>query len=341
MEAATARLARLAAATDDAGAALVPSADPRRWWGMAELSETSRPVVAAELRSPAVGKPTRRRAGLSAAVVPGPAGAGGVGPQRRRPPSARWFTCWPSTERRASDVPSLRHRLSDQLDTVWDQLSFDAKWLSAVERVEAESAVERFLAWQEARTQQELLGTEVGFRCDIDLGVERVHLTGTADRVERDPDGRIRIVDFKTSKTEPRAADVAVQDQLGVYQLAVQAGAFAEVAGPGRPARRRRTGLSALARRRRHAAEGLRSGLPRRRPVPARRRRGDPAEPGRRVGTGGAELAGQPTWVHRRLLAAAQLIRAERFDARLGPACRYCPFRGSCPAQSAGRQVVA
>ena len=53
------------------------------------------------------------------------------------------------------------------------------------------------------------------FTCDVELGDERVHLTGTADRVERDPDGRVRIVDFKTSRAAPAAADVALQDQLG------------------------------------------------------------------------------------------------------------------------------
>ena len=86
------------------------------------------------------------------------------------------------------------------LEPVWRQLKFDANWLSAVERVEAESALERFVAWQEARPGQQLLGTEVEFSCEVDLGDERVQLTGSADRVERDPDGRIRIVDFKTSK---------------------------------------------------------------------------------------------------------------------------------------------
>ena len=49
----------------------------------------------------------------------------------------------------------------------------------------------------------------------------------------------------------------------------------------------------------------------------------------------------QPTWVHRRLAEAAEIIRTERHDARLGAGCRYCPFRSSCPAQPAGRQVVA
>ncbi|HEX3205417.1 MAG TPA: hypothetical protein VHQ68_04190, partial [Propionibacteriaceae bacterium] len=56
---------------------------------------------------------------------------------------------------------------------------------------------------------------------------------------------------------------------------------------------------------------------------------------------GSQEAAGeQPTWVHRRLADAAQIIRSEHHDARIGPACRYCPFRTSCPAQPAGQQVV-
>jgi hypothetical protein len=49
---------------------------------------------------------------------------------------------------------------------------------------------------------------------------------------------------------------------------------------------------------------------------------------------------GQPTWVHRRLAEAVDIIRREDHDARIGPACRYCPFRMSCPAQPVGQQVV-
>ena len=340
VEAATARLARLAELSDDRGGALVPSADPQRWWGMAELSETSRPVVAAESGVQLSGS---QLGGVLACPRQWFLARQARGESVRNAAATFGSVVHVLAEHGASRRPD-GDRLSDQLDTVWDQLSFDAKWLSAVERAEAESAVERFLAWQEARTQQELLGTEVSFRCDIDLGVEQVHLTGTADRVERDPDGRIRIVDFKTSKTEPRAADVAVQDQLGVYQLAVQAGAFAEVTGPDA-----RPGGAELVYLRLPDAGGL---LPKvfgqasledvAFPASEIADTGDPADPA----SAGAsppspDLARQPTWVHRRLLAAAQLIRAERFDARLGPACRYCPFRGSCPAQSAGRQVVA
>jgi hypothetical protein len=48
----------------------------------------------------------------------------------------------------------------------------------------------------------------------------------------------------------------------------------------------------------------------------------------------------QPTWVHRRLAEAAQIIRSEHHDARIGPGCRYCAFRTSCPAQPVGQQVL-
>ena len=146
----------------------------------------------------ALRQPARRSAGLPAASGSWPA----------RPRASRCATA-------AASFGSVIHvladygahqrgrseELSDHLEAVWSQLDFDANWLSAVERVEAESALERFVTWQEARPQLTLLGTEVEFSCDVDLGTDRVQLTGSADRVERDPDGRIRIVDFKTSKT--------------------------------------------------------------------------------------------------------------------------------------------
>jgi RecB family exonuclease len=223
--------------------------------------------------------------------------------------------------------------LARHLDTVWDQLDFDANWLSAAERLEAEAAVERFVAWQQARGEQRLLGTEVEFGCDITVGAERVRLTGTADRVERDPDGRIRIVDFKTSRAAPSASDVALQDQLGVYQLAVAEGALARIAGDGaRPGGaelvylRLPDGNEAYPRVYHQASlDDL--------PFPAGR---EPVQSSQ-----GTTSADSPaTWVHGRLGEAAELIRQERFDARIGPACRYCRFRDSCPAHASGGQVV-
>ena len=44
----------------------------------------------------------------------------------------------------------------------------------------------------------------------------------TLDRLERDAQGRLRIVDFKTGRHVPTQARVDEMDQLGIYQLAAQ-----------------------------------------------------------------------------------------------------------------------
>jgi superfamily I DNA/RNA helicase/RecB family exonuclease len=324
-EEAAVRLARLADATDGEGRPLAAAARPEHWWGMRPLSRADQPVVSPE-------EPVQLSGSQLAKVLACP---------------RQWFLArkaqGESVRTTAATFGSVVHvlaeygayhkvdhdELASHLESVWNQLDFDAHWLSAVERVEAEAALERFVTWQEARSHVTLLGTEVEFSCDVDLGSDRVHLTGSADRVERDPDGRVRIVDFKTSKTPPTAADVALHDQLGVYQLAVQQGAFAGVVGEGA-----RPGGAELVYLRLPDGDG---GHPKTFqqaslddvPFPVSLKSSEQAAPGE-----------QSTWVHRRLADAAHIIRGEHHDARIGPACRYCPFRTSCPAQPAGQQVV-
>jgi hypothetical protein len=122
---------------------------------------------------------------------------------------------------------------------------------------------------------------------------------------------------------------VALHDQLGVYQLAVQQGAFASVAGG-----EARPGGAELVYLRLPDGD---SGHPK---TFHQASLDDVAFPVRLTGSEKAERGDQPTWVHRRLADAAHIIRGEHHDARIGPACRYCPFRTSCPAQPAGQQVV-
>jgi hypothetical protein len=119
-----------------------------------------------------------------------------------------------------------------------------------------------------------------------------------------------------------------LHDQLGVYQLAVQQGAFARVAGDGA-----RPGGAELVYLRLPDGD---SGQPKTFQQASLDDVPFPVTPG---GTKDAR-GEQPSWVHRRLADAAHIIRQEHHDARIGPACRYCPFRNSCPAQPAGQQVV-
>ncbi|MGI3780720.1 MAG: ATP-dependent helicase [Janthinobacterium lividum] len=328
-EQATLRLARLADATDAEGRPLVPAASPTTWWGMRALSEATTPVV--DPRQPVAMSGSQLGDVLACPrqwFLKRQASAGTT-----RNSAASFGSVVHVLAQHSAGVPLEPEERSAYLEGVWDQISFDANWLSAVERAEAEDALDRFVAWQEARDHLELLGTEVPFRCEVDAGGRRVLLTGTADRVERERDGRIRIVDFKTGRTAPAAADVAVQDQLGVYQLAVAQGAFADVTGPGA----RPSGAELVYLRLPEKQSALPQVFTQASlddvPFPLQGNAGtDAPDP---------EAEGCPTWVHQRLRDAAELIAAERFDARVGPACRWCPFRASCPTQAVGRQVVA
>ena len=113
----------------------------------------------------------------------------------------------------------------------------------------------------------------------------------------------------------PTKAEVEAHEQVGVYQLAVEAGAFESVA-PG----------SAT------SAGGelvfLRDGdqLPKvlgQPPLSARPHLGDDPD----------ELR-YPTWVHHRLGVACATLSSGRWDASPGGHCRLCPFGTSCPATS-------
>jgi superfamily I DNA/RNA helicase/RecB family exonuclease len=324
-EQATLRLARLADAEDASGRPLAGAATPSRWWGMAELSDASTPVVPPQA-------PVYLSGSQLASVLACPRqwflGRKAQGESVRS--SAATFGSVVHVLAQHGSRPDVDlAALAGHLESVWEQMDFDAKWLSAVERVEAEAALERFVTWQQTRSDRELLGTEVEFSCDIDLESERVRLTGTADRVERESDGRIRIIDFKTGRAAPTANEIALHDQLGAYQLAVAQGAFADVAGEAA-----RPGGAELVYLR--LSDGSATTHPR---VFAQASLDDVPFPASETTT--EEIGStKPTWVHRRLAEAADIIRTERFDARIGPACRYCRFLDSCPAQRSGEQVV-
>jgi RecB family exonuclease len=139
-------------------------------------------------------------------------------------------------------------------------------------------------------------------RFEIDVGPHR--LTGFIDRVDRSDDGNgIRVVDYKTGKREPSAADVADDLQLAVYHLA--ATRDPELAALGPP-----TELQL-----RHVRSMRAFSQP--------------------VVEDHAELTEQ------RILAAADRILAEDFEPAVDANCRTCSFHRLCPLQPEGRQVGA
>ncbi|MEV6011587.1 ATP-dependent DNA helicase [Streptomyces sp. NPDC051976] len=312
-DAAAQRLARMAALTDD-GHPLVPAAHPDRWWGLYE--PTSSAVPLRDRDQPVV---------LSGSALD----------QLANTCALQWFLGRevkaepPSTA--AQGFGNVVHVLADEvasgrapadldvlmarLDSVWDALAFDAPWKSRQEKENARAALERFLRWHVMERGREPVATEHEFDVTLEAGEVQVRIRGSMDRVETDAEGHAYVVDFKTGRAKPTAAEVARHPQLAVYQLAVREGAVDPLFGGERPP----AGGAELVQLRLGAArkDGGET-------VPAVQHQ----EP----------LAGE--WAEELLARAAGKVLDERFTPETGQHCAHCSFRASCTARPEGRHVV-
>src|SRR6185436_2374005 len=147
--------------------------------------------------------------------------------------------------------------------------------------------------------------------------VGRAVVSGQVDRLERDADGRLVVVDLKTGTTPVRRDDLAEHAQLGVYQVAVEEGGF-----------------DALA------------------PAPAGRADDEPRSGGAMLVQLGGKTKGltvqpqpplaaadDPRWAHRLVARVADGMAGDGFTATENEMCRTCPVTRSCPLQPEGRQV--
>ncbi|MFF4959384.1 ATP-dependent helicase [Streptomyces sp. NPDC001222] len=317
-EAAARRLARLAALADDDGRPLVPSAHPYRWWGMWDQTESKVPL-----------RDRDQPVALSGSALD----------QLANTCALQWFlgrevkADAPATAAQgfgnvvhvlADEVASGRTPadldvLMERLDSVWNALAFDAPWKSDQEKQNARVALERFLKWHvdsnSVRAGRTPVASEHDFDVTLAAGDYQVRIRGSMDRVETDAEGRAYVVDFKTGKQAPSAAEVARHPQLAVYQLAVREGAVDDAFDGQRP----EPGGAELVQLRQGAAK--KDGgdtLPK---VQAQ-------EP----------LEGQ--WVGELLATAAGKVLDERFSPTTGQHCTHCAFRASCSARPEGRTVV-
>jgi superfamily I DNA/RNA helicase/RecB family exonuclease len=314
-EAAARRLARLAALDDGEGRPLVPSAHPHRWWGTAEPTDSKVPLR--DRDHPVV---------LSGSALD----------QLANTCALQWFLARevradrPATAAQgfgnvvhvlADEVASGRTPadldvLMERLDSVWDALAFDAPWKSAQEKEHARRALERFLGWHVTdRSGRTPVAGEHGFDVTLGAGPFEVRIRGSMDRVERDTEGRAYVVDFKTGKQAPSAADVARHPQLAVYQLAVREGAVNEVFD-GKPPE---PGGAELVQLRQGAA----------------RKNGGDLHPKVQAQE---PLSGE--WVGELLATAAGRVLDERFTPHAGQHCTHCAFQAACSARPEGQHVV-
>ena len=312
--AAAARLARLADARTARGRPVSLGADPRTWWGVLDYTSPGTPPdpagrlqVSGSVLESVRSCPRQWFLSRKARANVSTSGAQSLG-----------TVIHVLAQHAASDGLTI-DTLSTHLDQVWDQIPFDATWLSASERVEAEAALERFCAWHETFSAREVLGVEVQFNQPVQVGGEEILLTGTVDRLELDTEGRLRIVDFKTGRHVPTAAQARESDQLGLYQLAASEGAFDRLTGGVREI----AGAELVFVR----AQDGQSPWPKILSQPSIHDQPDPD-------------GDHPTWVHAHLAEAMSVMRAGDFPAQPCDRCSFCVFAASCPAQAKAPEVV-
>ncbi len=180
-------------------------------------------------------------------------------------------------------------------------------WFAARQRERAAEMVRKLAEWLRTNTR-----VFVAAEQDFEVTIGRAVLKGQVDRLEQDAEGRLFVVDLKTGKHPPTKAELDTHAQLGSYQVAVEVGAFDDVA-----AGVRTSGGAALVQ----------------------------------VGTGTVKAAinGQqplsesddPGWALEMIERSARGMAANVFAAIDNDMCRSCPVRTSCPVQVEGRQVTA
>ncbi|WP_194793136.1 RecB family exonuclease [Raineyella fluvialis] len=225
--------------------------------------------------------------------------------------------------RRASAGEVGPEGLRAAFDEAWAALPAGPAWRQDARRERAWSMVQAWSGWDADRPRDQLVGVEVPFRCDLTVELpdgrpETVTLRGVVDRLEL-VDDTLVVVDYKTGR-KATAGQVQTLGQLGVYQLAVRAGAFDELIGAAvhRPGKALAVYLDAGE----GAARAATLVQPSLDDVPV---------------PDGIDVGSAPDWASAAVAEAARIVRDEDFVARRGSHCRGCPFATDCPPRGARR----
>ncbi|MFD6755711.1 ATP-dependent helicase [Micromonospora gifhornensis] len=294
-QAAAAELARL-------GAAGVSGAHPDDWWGLRPLSD-DRPLV--EEGEPVRVTPSGMESALRCSLRWLLERHGGSTPASAAQGVGNLVH---AAAMLAEDARADRSALLEYVAARFDAIELAARWMVGPERARAEAMVDKLLRWLAANPRR-LLAIEHEFAVRLDDPHRPVDLVGRVDRLEVDEDGRLVVIDLKTGKsTTVTEREVVEHPQLGAYQAAVEAGAFAEFGDE--------SGGAALVQ----LGTGARD---------AREQSQPPATDGPEAG-----------WATALVRRTADTMAASTFAAVANSKCRVCPVRTSCPVSGQGRQVV-
>lgn len=285
--AAAIRLARLARAG-------VPGADPRHWSAVRQVSD-DRPVYAEGVLVPVSPSKLQTYADCPLRWLLTNHGAS--------LPSGRSAQLGTIVHEVASNAPDDTDDVAMRaaLDARLAEAGWGTSWSERRDVERAHAMIDHLARYaRAARTQgREVVGREVALSAELGGAV----LAGRVDRLERDAQGRLLVIDLKTSKTAVSGNAVQVHPQLTAYQVAVELGAFAEqCAGAGGGG----AGLLQLGTGSAKAVVQEQSPLA-----------------GERLGEAMSSLQ-----------EVASGMAGPRFTVRPGTHCRTCPVRSSCPITS-------
>ena len=290
---AAAQLARLAAAG-------VRGADPAYWYGLGELTD-ERPLV--DDGAPVRVSPSRLEAFRRCPLRWMLESSGGTTSSST---SQGLGTLVHALAQQAADEGLDADELQARLAIAIERVDLGSGWFAIRQRERASEMVRKLAVWMRTNPRA-FVAAELAFTVEVGRAV----MKGQVDRLERDADGRLVVVDLKTGKGQPKRDELPTNAQLGAYQLAVEEGAFAKLPGGGRIAGGAE--LVQLGTTTVKAAINEQKAL---------------------------SESDDPGWALHMVEQSAEGMAGQIFAAITNDMCRSCPVRTSCPVHDEGRQVT-
>ncbi len=297
-----------------------PSVGPPSWWGLAPLTQSSRPVRPVHM-------PIHMSGSSLDSLLQCP---------------LKWFldrevnaqvsrgsaTAFGSIVHAIAEFVAKEELDQDQahihelIGSSWRSLAYEADWQSEADLAQAYKAAELFLDYHnlsprvfkeaEGRYQTELTVITPSGESEV------IELSGILDRVEIDADGRLVAIDFKNVANPPTKAEIAENGQLGIYQLLLRDQQNTDLPWDTQDQDEIPVGAALVQLK-------VDSSQPKIQPQDA------------------IDFSQSPTWIEVKLGEAAEIIRTESFTPRVNPSCRYCSYKAVCPTTSTdifNREVI-
>ena len=204
-----------------------------------------------------------------------------------------------------SNPAATEQQMHAELERLWTELPFESQWYSDNELDRHREMLSTFTQWQgQTRREFTAAGAEVDIDGVLSAGEDgpEVRVRGRVDRLERDAEGRLVVVDLKTGKSPVTKDDAQRHAQLAMYQLAIAEGLVPDGAEPGggRLVYLGKVGAAGATERTQDALTP------------------DACEDWRA-----------------NVRQAAAASQGPQFVARINDGCTHCPVRAMCPAQAA------